>query len=96
MKNGKESWNSIVNAGTETQRVSVGMMSNEEEQDICGLCGKPGADKIAHPMLWPGEKRSETGMVHSECESTECQRAHNEFYSKAGERGVWNFLRGIK
>lgn len=46
--------------------------------DICGLCGEPGADKIPHPMRWPGEKKPETDFVHAECEKDECARAHAE------------------
>lgn len=51
-------------------------MTNDNE-DICGLCGEPGADKFAHPLHWPGERRSETAFVHSECEAEECKRAFN-------------------
>jgi hypothetical protein len=46
------------------------------KEDICGLCGKPGADKIAHPILWPGERKSDTRFVHRSCEEAECARAH--------------------
>jgi hypothetical protein len=28
---------------------------DKEGEDICGLCGKPGADKYKHPVRWPGE-----------------------------------------
>ena len=45
---------------------------------ICGLCGMPGADKIPHPMYWPGEQRPNTNFVHAECEDEECKRAHAE------------------
>ncbi len=31
-------------------------MNDLTKQDICGLCGLPGADKYAHPMHWPGER----------------------------------------
>lgn len=64
----------------------------EDEQDICGLCGQPGADKIAHPMLWPGERRSDTGFVHASCEQDECGRAHASLNDKQREQ----FLRTIK
>ncbi len=47
-----------------------------EDEDICGLCGLPGADKIPHMNYWPGERRPETGCVHAECEQEECARAH--------------------
>lgn len=56
-------------------------MKTEEltgDQDICGLCGEPGADKYAHPVHWPNERRPDGPMVHSECEQEECSRAHSE------------------
>jgi hypothetical protein len=46
------------------------------EDTICGLCGRPWADKIPHPVYWPGEQEPGTQLVHSECEDAECQRAH--------------------
>jgi hypothetical protein len=49
---------------------------NKMCKDICGLCGKPGADKIAHPIHWPGEEIPDGELVHSECEDEECKRAH--------------------
>ena len=52
---------------------------NEQEQcsdDICGLCGQPGADKYAHPIHWPGERVPDGPLVHADCEALECQRAH--------------------
>lgn len=47
--------------------------------DICGLCGEPGADSMAtHTMFidgyWPGEKIPEGDMVHRECEQEEKRR----------------------
>ena len=51
-------------------------MQDDDEQDICGLCGMPGADKIPHPEHWPGERIPDTGFVHAECEAAECARAH--------------------
>lgn len=47
-----------------------------DDEDVCGFCGKPGADKIPHPVRWPGEQSAGTDLVHSECESEECKRAH--------------------
>lgn len=47
-----------------------------EAEDICGLCGEPGADKIAHPIHWPGERVPDGPLVHQECEDEECRRAH--------------------
>lgn len=53
----------------------------DDEQDICGLCGQPGADKMAKwtggAIYWPGEERPELDMVHGECEQEECRRAHS-------------------
>jgi hypothetical protein len=45
-------------------------------EDICGLCGQPGADKIPHPNHWPGERIPDTNLVHADCEANECARAH--------------------
>jgi hypothetical protein len=45
------------------------------EDNICGLCGLPCADKKPHEHYWPGEKHPNTPMVHSECECDECERA---------------------
>ena len=57
------------------------MSEEETSDDICGLCGEPGADKMAaHTgggVLWPGEQRPDTDYVHSECEQEECRRAHS-------------------
>lgn len=48
----------------------------KQSENICGLCGKPGADKIPHPIHWPGERVPDTEYVHADCESEECGRAH--------------------
>lgn len=47
-----------------------------EQEDICGLCGEPGADKIPHPIYWPGEQLPDAEYVHASCEADECRRAH--------------------
>lgn len=44
--------------------------------DICGFCGQPGADKIPHPVRWPGEESGGTEIIHAACEEAECRRAH--------------------
>lgn len=49
-------------------------MSNED--DLCGFCGQLGADKIPHPVRWPGEESAGTEYVHASCEDEECRRAH--------------------
>ena len=48
-----------------------------DDDDICGLCGLPGADKIPHPIRWPGEQIPDTNLVHAKCEDEECRRAHS-------------------
>lgn len=54
--------------------------TDDESQDICGLCGEPGADKMAAwtggGVLWPGEQMPDTQFVHSKCEHNERGRAH--------------------
>lgn len=54
--------------------------TQDGQQDICGLCGKPGADKMAlwtgGGIYWPGEIIPETELVHMECENEEQRRAH--------------------
>ncbi len=51
-------------------------LGGESDEDTCGLCGEPGADKIPHPNYWPGEQRPDTEFVHAECEQAEQARAH--------------------
>lgn len=60
-------------------------------EDICGLCGLPGADKMPHPCYWPGERVPESELVHVECEQAECGRAHAALTDKQRE----DFLRTI-
>lgn len=51
-----------------------------KDEDICGLCGEPGTDKMAGwtggGKYWPGEQASETQFVHASCEVEERRRAH--------------------
>lgn len=63
----------------------------QPEQDICGLCGEPGADKVAHPIHWPGECVPDGPLVHAECEVEECRRAHAALSDKQRE----DFLRSL-
>jgi len=63
-----------------------------QEEDICGFCGKPGADKFPHPVHWPGERSAGTELVHDECEAEECRRAHALLSEEQRRR----FLRSIK
>ena len=64
-----------------------------ENEDICSLCGEPGADKLPHPVHWPTEIVPDSEYVHGECESRECERAYNEFRDRVGEEGIKEFLR---
>lgn len=59
--------------------------------DICGLCGEEGADKIPHPVYWPNELRPNTDFVHAECEENETNRAHSDLTPFE----ITNFLRSL-
>ena len=68
--------------GTVEEAVSIwnrrtSIRINEEDIDICGFCGESGADKIPHPIRWPGEQAPGTQLVHATCEDEECRRAHS-------------------
>lgn len=67
---------------------------------LCGLCGQPGADKMAlwtgGGIYWPGEERPDTEFVHAECERRETERAHaaltqpqRDAVIRAASGGVW-------
>lgn len=71
-----------------------------EQDDICGLCGEPGADKMAlwtgGGIYWPGEVRPDSECVHWECEEAETRRAHaaltqpqRDAVIRAASGGVW-------
>lgn len=64
----------------------------DEDDDICGLCGLPGADKIPHPIHWPDERVPSTGLVHADCEAEECARASALCQGAARDE----FLRGCR
>lgn len=53
---------------------------SDDPTDTCGLCGGPilpdDDAKVPHPVHWPGERCSETDIVHVTCEHDECGRAH--------------------
>ena len=66
-------------------------MEETEDQDICGFCGLPGADKFPHPVRWPGEDSAGNEFVHAECENQECKRAH----SMLSDRQRQEFLRTV-
>jgi len=68
------------------------MFVTNETDDICGLCGQLGADKLPHPIHWPDEQIPENKYVHAECEEEECRRAHARLSDKEREA----FLRRIR
>ena len=59
--------------------------------DICGFCGQGGADKIPHPVRWPGEDSAGTEYVHAACEDEECGCAHARLTTAQREQ----FLRSL-
>lgn len=67
----------------------------DDAEDICGLCGQPGADKFPHPVHWPTETKPDTPLVHAECEKLECERAFLEYRAEVGPDGIKRFLRNI-
>jgi hypothetical protein len=79
--------------------VSTGGLGSTAD-DLCGLCGQPGADKMAlwtgGGIYWPGEERPDTEFVHAECERRETERAHaaltqpqRDAVIRAASGGVW-------
>lgn len=70
-------------------------MIDEESEDICGICGEPGADKMAlwtgGGLYWPGETVPNSEFVHQECEQEETERAHSELSQEQRNE----FLRSI-
>lgn len=50
---------------------------DDDDDDICGFCGESGANKVPHPIRWPGERSAGTPYVHDYCEDEECSRAHS-------------------
>ncbi len=70
----------------------------DENRDLCGLRGLPGADKMATwtgaGVYWPGERRSETELVHQECEQEETRRAHSELSQAERDRFLDDVIRG--
>lgn len=73
-----------------------GLALNMEQEDICGYCGEPGADKYAlwvgGGVYWPGEFRPDTELVHAACEHAETERAFMALSKKEREM----FVRSIK
>lgn len=67
---------------------------SERDDDVCGFCGLPGADKIPHPHLWPGERSAGTEYVHADCENEECARAHAALTPAERQRCLDRFIRG--
>ena len=69
----------------------VAALQEADGDDICGLCGGPGADKYAHTCYWPGETHPDGPLVHADCEAEECRRAHSALTTKQRE----SFLRTL-
>lgn len=69
-----------------------------ETTDICGLCGEPGADKIAKKMgggcYWRGEQIPDGEFVHAECERAECERAFSQLTPKEIRETIDAIIRG--
>jgi hypothetical protein len=69
----------------------------DDPEDICGLCGLPGADKMARwtggGVYWPGEIRPETEVVHAECEHMETARAHAALSPKQREAIIHRLIK---
>lgn len=65
------------------------------EDDVCGYCGEPGADKAAlwtgGGVYWPGEFVPDTPYVHERCEREETERAFQELTPSQREA----FLRSL-
>jgi hypothetical protein len=68
----------VPGVGDDMIRLDIMNDAAVRDDDICGLCGKPGADKVPHPVYWPGEREPGTPYVHEDCEDEECARAHGE------------------
>lgn len=62
-----------------------------DERGVCGFCGQPDADKVPHPIRWPGERSAGTEFVHAACEDGECGRAHSLLTDRQREE----FLRHV-
>ena len=60
-----------------------------EPSDVCGFCDQVGADKVPHPVRWPGEESAGTPYVHEACEDAETHRA----FSMLSDRQREEFLR---
>jgi len=69
---------------------------DDESDDLCGLCGLPGANKMAlwtgGGVYWPGEQRPDSQFVHSDCEHAETERAFTALtpeQRRATLRSIW-------
>ncbi len=80
-----------MNSANSPEITTCGSNRSLDADDICGLCGEPGADKYAHPIHWLGEQVPSGPLVHAECESAECARAH----AALNDRQRCEFLRSI-
>jgi hypothetical protein len=71
--------------------INLPALREADDEDLCGLCGQPGADKLAHPVHWPGEQVPDGPLVHAACEDEECRRAH----ARLSDKQRRDFLRRI-
>ncbi len=81
---------------TGPQESESNRMTQDNPLDICGLCGRDGADKMAAwtggGVYWPGETKPETELVHASCEAEEQRRAH----AALSPDQIENFLNGVQ
>lgn len=73
------------------EKAAVKRHREAHQDSVCGLCGQPGANKVPHPIRWPGEAIPATAFVHAECEQKECERAR----SQMTEQQARDFLKSI-
>ena len=69
------------------------IIKESTEDDVCGLCGQPGADKVPHPIYWPGEQQPQSQYVHAECESEETERAFQDLSQTDRDRFLDRLVR---
>ena len=53
----------------------IDRLTEDASSDVCGYCGRGGADVRASCLKWPGERDPGTPFVHVTCEDLESDRA---------------------
>ena len=53
----------------------VDRLTEDASSDVCGLCGRGGADVRPMADRWPGQRDPGTPFVHLDCEDREADRA---------------------